>query len=425
MSQRRPRVLIIARGDISRFIKIIKLASTLSDAGYEVIRLGFRVLPKDPAEAADAFGRIVRIPDPTAAAAPQVGTAQPETELSPQRGPRELLKGVLFRFTFGQKLRESVIRRRHAKAPNQFVQRVQQWNVALADAALALSPDLVISSQLDVLQAGHTVSQQLGIPLVYDVRDLSTVAGYGSWSDPQFVKYERAMIRDADLVTTVAPRIADFLRETYDVERPLVLYNCNLKRAQAATEPMRPVRLLFQGFFSPLLNLPELVEAMTLLRGTAVLTLQGDGAVEEELRRLVDELELEDSVKFAPFVPPLDAPLAANDHDVGVNYRRADNLNLRLSLPNKLFDYLGGGLAVLSSDLPSIRDIVEKHDCGVLFEPNGPDAIAAAVLEISSDPDRLARMKRNALEAWEEYSWPRQGAKLVREINKLLPLDAD
>jgi glycosyltransferase involved in cell wall biosynthesis len=134
-------------------------------------------------------------------------------------------------------------------------------------------------------------------------------------------------------------------------------------------------------------------------------------------------LGLEELVRFAAFVPPLQAPLAANAHDIGISHRRADNENLRLSLPNKLFDYLGGGLAILSSDLPSVREIVAKHDCGTLFEPTGPEAIAEAVLAMSSDLDRLWEMKRNALGAWEEYSWPRQGEKLVRTIGEILMAD--
>ena len=425
---RRPRILIIARGDIARFVKIIKLAATLSEVGYEVVRLGLRTSPDIEQAGSDEFGEVLWVDQQQWSRLPQSAAQSAEPAGSPGTGSaqnslRESLKRVLFRLAVGRRLREWVIRRRTRQTPKRLLERVHRWNDRLVERGMELKPDLVISSQLDVLEAGHAISRRRGIPLVYDVRDLFTAAGYPNWSDSRFVKYERRMIRDASLVTTVAPRIASFLERQHGIARPVVLYNCNMTRAESTREPGYPVKLLFQGFFSRVLLLPDLVHAVKLLDGAAVLTLQGEGAAEEELRALVDDLELQRLVEFVSFVSPLQAPLAANLHDIGISHRRADNENLRLSLPNKLFDYLGGGLAVLSSDIPSVRDVIEAHDCGMLFNPSGPEAIVEAVLAMSSDRDRLWDMKRNALAAWEHYSWDKQGEKLVRAIDEILPAD--
>jgi len=63
--------------------------------------------------------------------------------------------------------------------------------------------------------------------------------------------------------------------------------------------------------------------------------------------------------------------------------------------PNKLFEFMGSGLAVIASDFPEIGPVVRDADSGWLVEPKKPESIAAAMVEALSDPG-LCRTKGTA-----------------------------
>jgi len=54
--------------------------------------------------------------------------------------------------------------------------------------------------------------------------------------------------------------------------------------------------------------------------------------------------------------------------------------------PNKLFEFMGSGLAVIASDFPEIGPVVRDADSGWLVDPRKPESIAAAMTEVLSDP---------------------------------------
>jgi hypothetical protein len=55
--------------------------------------------------------------------------------------------------------------------------------------------------------------------------------------------------------------------------------------------------------------------------------------------------------------------------------------------PNKLFEFMGSGLAVIASDFPEIAPAVLDAGSGWLVDPRSPDAIAAAITAALADPD--------------------------------------
>jgi glycosyltransferase involved in cell wall biosynthesis len=56
--------------------------------------------------------------------------------------------------------------------------------------------------------------------------------------------------------------------------------------------------------------------------------------------------------------------------------------------PNKLFEFMGSGLAVIASDFPEIGPVVRDAGSGWLVDPKNPESIAAALSEALSDPGR-------------------------------------
>jgi glycosyltransferase involved in cell wall biosynthesis len=65
--------------------------------------------------------------------------------------------------------------------------------------------------------------------------------------------------------------------------------------------------------------------------------------------------------------------------DVGVVLTDDSCLNHRLSLPNKLFQYVQAGLPVVVSDLPEMGPLVRRAGIGRAVDRNSPREIADAI----------------------------------------------
>jgi glycosyltransferase involved in cell wall biosynthesis len=74
--------------------------------------------------------------------------------------------------------------------------------------------------------------------------------------------------------------------------------------------------------------------------------------------------------------------------------------------PLKLFEAMACGVPVVASDLPGLRDVVQAHDCGIIFPAGDPDALAHAVADLAEHPVRAREMgSRGRAAAVALYSW--------------------
>lgn len=83
--------------------------------------------------------------------------------------------------------------------------------------------------------------------------------------------------------------------------------------------------------------------------------------------------------------------------------------------PMKLFDYLAAGRAILSSDLPVIREVLAE-DCASLVPPEDIDAWEAGLSNLLADGALRVRLAARARERAELYSW-REREKMCLATN--------
>ncbi|TGD88949.1 glycosyltransferase family 1 protein [Mycolicibacterium sp. CH28] len=172
-------------------------------------------------------------------------------------------------------------------------------------------------------------------------------------------------------------------------------------RAALGGESRRVVLLpaAFRGFK----GIPVAVRAWPdVLRrfSNAVLALVGGGEGEAELRSLVDELGLSDSVLFVGVRT-----------DMPEIYRAADVVLLPSiygeNLPTVLIEAAATGRAVAASRIGGIPDIVVENETGLLFEAGSEQGVADAVCRLLGDADLRGRLGAAARErAINEFSAP-------------------
>lgn len=292
---------------------------------------------------------------------------------------------------------------------------------ALAAAAKRLKPDVIHAYNIRTLPAAMRVKRATGARVVYDCRDLyGDVEYYEEATRAKFRAAEAEWISGADAVVTVSPVFADILQSRHGIARPAVIHNGPGEVVGSPGPVHEPVRLFFQGAYRRNRNLVALLDAMSALRGRATLTLQGFGEMESELRSQVITLGLEDAVSFVDPVKPADVVKSASEHDVGVICYKGDTLNLRSTVPNKLLDYLGAGLALAVSDLPGHRAVLDGTGAGVLMDPTSAKTIGTALARLIDEPEQIADMKRAAIETAKRFEWSAQAERLIRVYKSVL-----
>ena len=287
--------------------------------------------------------------------------------------------------------------------------------LAMTDRARSQRAGAYHAHFLNTLAAAYIAARFNRARLIYNSRDLfvETLRPVRpSWMVHAYSALEGYLVRRCDAVVVVSEPFAEHLVEMYSIPAPTVIFHGPSACLASRTTVTQPVRFFFQGRYAPNRNLRDLVRAMDQLRGVATLTLQGWGEEERHLRSLVEEIGLQDCVEFIQPCAPDEVVASANRFDVGVICYPAETLNLQFTAPQKLFDYIGAGLAVAASDLPGHRSILTASECQFLDTSN-VDSLADGLRLLANDPRRVSKMKRNISVLCSQYSWSIQEAKLV------------
>lgn len=408
----KPRVVMLLLGDPTIDARVQKEARSVALAGYEVHLLCFpkhglkRELEETP--------YTVHLVDGAVSEPLYAGN-----NLRPRLGEEDVwkpLRVLVNRTITDKRLREYRAKYGFGMDFSAYI-RLPELNAKLRE----LKPEIIHCHDLYTLYLGYMAKQEFGCKLIYDSHEIFLeLHTLDELLKPGYSEVEAQVFPELDGFITVSPQIAEILTTKYgsDIE-PVVLYNGGAQIMSEVQPLSNPPRLFFQGIFALDRNNLELIEAMESLRGKATLTFQGWGPDEENYRKLIAELGLEDTVQIIDPAPPLEVVSHASNFDIGVINSKCIDDNFKNTLPNKLFDYMAAGLAIASTDLPAIQAIVEKEDCGITYAQKGARHTAEVLLELVSDPVRIARYKENALKAATTYSWGAQEVKLVELYDRL------
>lgn len=125
------------------------------------------------------------------------------------------------------------------------------------------------------------------------------------------------------------------------------------------------------------------------------------------------------NVNFAGFVPNQQLPLYQAAADVLLMpYSRAIGISsgggnsARISSPMKMFEYLATGRAILSSDLPVFREVLNEGNA-VFCPPDDTASWQGALRGLLDNPDRRAALAAQARKDAENYTWTARAKRLL------------
>src|SRR5262249_4171320 len=154
------------------------------------------------------------------------------------------------------------------------------------------------------------------------------------------------------------------------------------------------------------------------------LVVAGDGGERSHIERLVAERRLESRVDLLGYRDHTSLPGLYAASDIGL-LPLLPGRHVKITLPNKLFDYMAAGLPIVASDLPPLRRVLNETGAGVLFTPGDPDSLAAAIIGLLRDRAVRRRLAENGRRAaLDKYNW-REDEKRLLEIFEAPPARAE
>jgi glycosyltransferase involved in cell wall biosynthesis len=150
------------------------------------------------------------------------------------------------------------------------------------------------------------------------------------------------------------------------------------------------------------------------------LTIAGDGPDRSRLGKIARELiDQGDWLVWLGAVSNTKVPCLLNDADVMALPCRVDANGDKDGIPVVLMEAMAGGTAVVSGDLPAIRELITDGQDGLLVEGNNPGLLADKLAMLWKDPDlrkRLAEAGRRKVEL--EFSLDTNLDRLERRFNE-------
>lgn len=281
-------------------------------------------------------------------------------------------------------------------------------------AADLLPPDAIIGSSVHPLAAwaGAKWADRLGVPFIFEVRDLwpQTLVELGRISSRGFAakalyRLEKTLYQRAKRILVLLPHATEYIAGIGITTGKIHYLPNGVDLEDFPFFPVsscsKPFQLMYFGAHGQVNDLFQLLQAISIIKerglsDTVSLRLVGDGPLKSALQDQSKRLQL-NNVTFEPPVPKKNIPLLASEADGFVlTSRNLPNLYRYGISANKLFDYMAAGRPVVIS-LNAGNNPVLEADAGFTVPPEDPIALADAILKLTSLPlGQRIQMGRNA-----------------------------
>lgn len=298
------------------------------------------------------------------------------------------------------------------------------YNLRLFIYLLFRRTELLVSNDLDTLLANYWAKKfKRNCRLVYDSHEYFTEV-------PELIhrpkvqriweKIESKCVPKVDTMYTVNQSIADIYSKLYQRD-VFVIRNISprwnpgqLMSKDELNIPENKPLIIMQGAGINIdRGAEEAVEAMTKI--DAILMIVGDGDVVSQLKQQVKELNLESKVIFYGKKPYSTMMNYTHYADIGLTLDKPLSENYKLSLPNKVFDYMHTQTPIVATEIKEVAAIVNKHNIGVVLPDLNAEILAKTINDLLYNPALLETYKANCKTAAQIENWEEE-TKLLSKI---------
>lgn len=284
---------------------------------------------------------------------------------------------------------------------------------------LFIQADIFCAIDLDTIMPVYYASKLRGKKRVYDAHELFTEL-QEVVTRPRVYKMwrwiEQHTVPKFPIGYTVGGYIADVFRERYGVQYALVR---NMTLLRPIEIPQKPTRyILYQGAVNVGRCFEYLIPAMAHV--SAQLIICGEGNFFEEAKLIAQQHNLEEKVIFKGYIAPEELRQFTIHAYIGVTLFEAVAHSNKMSLANRFFDYMHAGVPQLCVKYPEYERINAKYEVAHLIDEPTVEKIASGINFLLKNDIDYARLQNNCLKAREEYCWQHEEKTLLKVYENLV-----
>jgi glycosyltransferase involved in cell wall biosynthesis len=316
-----------------------------------------------------------------------------------------------------------------------------RWIAAIMGTASATRAEIMMVRDLPLAPTAIWVARVLGIPVVLDMAENYPAMMRSLW-DVGVHRRTDVLVRNPSVVAAVERWVLTRVDHTLVVveesrdrllalgvppERITVVGNTPpLSRLQELPPRLHTngeqLELIYLGLLEAPRGIGVLIDAMARARSTGLkarLTVLGEGRERRNFEERARALGLDDStVRFLGRVPYTDAVRLLQAADVGV-VPHAANESWNTTIPNKLFDYMAGGLAVLTSNAKPAARVVRENTAGVVFRDSDVADCAGAIQQLANAEFRARCGASGRRAVAERFNWELDAARMQTAMDRV------
>ncbi|MFJ4066644.1 glycosyltransferase family 4 protein [Pseudomonas sp. NPDC089996] len=237
------------------------------------------------------------------------------------------------------------------------------------------------------------------VPVVYDIQDMwpDTLKATGMFSNEKALRLVSRVCdwvyRRVDQIVVLSPGFKRLLIERgVSAAKIDVIYNWCAEDMVRTADAAKPgnfpesdtFRVLFAGNMGKAQALDALMDAAAILKQRAAnvsLVFLGGGVEVTRLQNVAQQ-RLLDNVTFLPGVPMAEVGAYLASADALMVHLKKDPL-FTITIPSKTQAYMAAGKPLIMAVEGDAAQLVRDADCGVIAEPQNPQALADACIELS------------------------------------------
>ena len=293
-----------------------------------------------------------------------------------------------------------------------------EYSIRLFFYLLFQPMDCIGAIDLDTILPCYFISSIKKAKRVYDAHELfcemkeivTRPAIYKLWK-----RIEKFAVPKFTQGYTVNEPIAAAFTEMYGVKYS-VIRNIALLRPLEPPQPVAPF-ILYQGAVNEGRSFETLIPAMQWVNCPLVIC--GDGNFMAQTRLLVKKYQLEDKVIFKGKLPPDALRTLTQQAYAGITLFDEQGLSNYYSLANRFFDYLHAGIPQLCVDYPVYRAINDQQAIAVLVKDISSQSLAAELNNLLQNAVLHQRLRQNCLAVRQTLNWQTEAITLIEFYKNL------
>ena len=318
----------------------------------------------------------------------------------------------------------------------QIARRLGYLSFALG-RALGNRGDVLMTRDLGTASMLASVPRGMRAPLVYESHGyapdvaaalpemLTAALPAGAARLSRLARREAAVWRRADGYVTITTALQQMLEEKFGPRSrtSVIPDGVRLRSGHAFEFPAASTETIvgYAGHLYPWKGVDVLLEAIERLRGVSALIVGGHEAEGDRARlesRAV-RLGISHRVMFTGHVEPSRVAALLQRSTILVLPNPPSAASTHFTSPLKLFEYMATGRAIVASDLPAIREVLQDDKNALLVPAGDPAALARAIERLTADREMAMRLARQALDDVADYTWERRASRLEALLDEV------